>query len=120
MANNDSSKYQIRPWGNFETIYECQLYKVKNITVSSHCRTSYQFHLYRSEHLIIVSGSATVKVEDREILLKKGEHMFIDIGTKHRITNCSGVPLKIVEIQQGSIICEEDIVRIEDDYGRVG
>jgi len=106
------------PWGTWEVLADAPGYKVKRITVNAGHRLSYQKHLRRAEHWFIVRGIATVTLDGREIELMPGNH--IDIGPEipHRITNRGDETVVIIEVQQGTYCGEDDIIRLEDDYGR--
>ncbi|OGF59936.1 MAG: hypothetical protein A2Y62_07735 [Candidatus Fischerbacteria bacterium RBG_13_37_8] len=106
-----------RPWGNWRIIEEHAHYKIKAITVAPHQRLSLQLHHKRCEHWIVVQGKALITKDNKEILLKTYEHIDIPSETPHRITNNTDESVVIIEIQYG--VCDEnDIIRIEDDYGR--
>jgi len=107
-----------RPWGNFENLLDADFTKVKIITVSPGQRPSYQYHHKRSEHWVIVEGKAVVVLDDEEINLTVGEHIFIPVGAKHRVENRSDEDLKFIEVQCGTYFGEDDIVRLSDDYKR--
>ncbi len=107
-----------RPWGNWKILKEGENYKIKIITINPHQRLSLQFHKERSEHWIVIEGNGLITIENNEYPAKCNDHFFIPGNTPHRITNCSDTLLKIIEIQYGN--CDEDdIIRLEDDYGRV-
>ena len=93
-------------------------YKVKRITVLPGQRLSYQKHFKRQEHWIIVEGQALVTLDGRDIALKTGEYIDIPMESAHRIANPGSVPLVFIEVQRGSYFGEDDIVRLQDDYGR--
>jgi len=108
-----------RPWGSFTVLDEGRSYKVKRITVNAKKRLSLQEHKHRCEYWIIVDGDAVITIGDNQYLLKTGEMRFIPAGTKHRLGNPSDKPLKVIEIQIGEYLGEDDIIRYEDDFGRV-
>lgn len=110
--------FENRPWGKFEILKDQEYYKSKIIRVDAGQKISYQSHAKRSEHWIIVKGEATVVLDDKEIPLKTGQHIFIPQGAKHRIINNSNAAVEFVEVQVGSYFGEDDIVRYQDDYGR--
>jgi mannose-6-phosphate isomerase-like protein (cupin superfamily) len=110
---------EIRPWGSFTTIHESPGCKVKTIEVEPGNRLSYQSHMFRDERWIIVDGSAGVILEGIRRIMGRGETVFIGRGQRHRLDNPGPVPLMIVEVQLGESLEEDDIVRYEDDYGRV-
>ncbi len=107
------------PWGTWEVLADGPGYKVKRITVNSGHRLSYQKHCRRSEHWIFVRGTATVTIDGRETELKSGGHIEIACESAHRIANRGGEKVVLIEVQQGSYCEEDDIVRYEDDYGRI-
>lgn len=106
-----------RPWGSY-TLLEEDGYKIKKIVVKPGKRMSLQRHYHRSEHWIVVRGTARIYVDGKEILLRPGESTFVPAGSLHRIENPGKVPLEIIEVQIGEYLEEDDIERIEDDYGR--
>lgn len=107
-----------RPWGGWVTLDEGAGFKVKRIEVNPHSRLSYQTHEHRSEHWAIISGKATCVVDGEIIVAGPGESIDVEIGQAHRITNQQDEPLVLVEVQMGHYTGEDDIVRLEDDYGR--
>lgn len=107
-----------RPWGSFTTLEEGSHFKIKSITVNPHAKLSLQSHLYRSEHWVVVSGTATVTNGEDVFLVDTNESTYIPAGIKHRLENNTEVPLVIIEVQTGSILKEDDIQRFEDSYGR--
>ncbi len=116
----NSPKFDRRPWGNFTTLDENTDFKVKRIEVTPMKRLSYQKHAHRSEHWFIVRGIAKVTLNGEEILVKKGEHVNIPVGTAHRVENPDPEELLVfIETQTGDYFGEDDIVRIEDDFGRI-
>ena len=110
--------YEVRPWGCFEVLAEHAGYKVKRITVANGGRLSLQSHRHRSEHWTVVSGIATVTVDER--IAKLGPQQSIDIpcGAKHRLESLDGGPAVVVEVQFGDYLGEDDIIRYDDIYGR--
>lgn len=107
-----------RPWGHYENLLERDDHKVKEIIVKPGKRLSLQKHRRRAEHWTVVSGEALVTVGEREIPLKPGQSVDIPKGEVHRIMNPGGVPLVFIEVQMGDYFGEDDIIRLEDDYGR--
>ncbi len=107
-----------RPWGNYETIDMAPRYQVKRITVKPGAKLSLQKHYHRAEHWTVVAGSAIVTKGEEEILLKEDESIYIPLGTMHRLENPGKIPLDLIEVQSGSYLGEDDIVRFEDVYGR--
>ena len=107
-----------RPWGAYQRIDIGARFQVKRITVKPGGRLSLQKHHHRSEHWVVVSGTAEVTVGDKVMELHENESTYIPIGEIHRLANPGKVPLEIIEVQVGSYTGEDDIVRIEDVYGR--
>ncbi len=107
-----------RPWGNYKTISEDKNWKVKIIIVYPGQSLSLQKHNHRSEHWVIVKGTAKVEIDNKEITLKENESTYIPLGSKHRLSNIDNTLLKLVEIQSGSYLGEDDIIRFKDIYGR--
>jgi mannose-6-phosphate isomerase len=107
-----------RPWGFYEILLDTSYTKVKQITVNPGQRLSYQYHNQRKECWTIVRGSATIILDDEKVFRNQGESITISLGAKHRIINETDEPLVFVEVQTGESFEEEDIIRIEDDYGR--
>lgn len=111
-------KKGFRPWGYYQTLSEGSGFKVKRIIVKSHSSLSLQLHNQRSEHWIVIKGVAMIQKGEEILELKTGESTFIPIQTKHRIMNQTDISLEIIEVQMGNYVGEDDIVRIQDDYGR--
>ena len=107
-----------RPWGWYETVSEVSGNKVKRIRVHPGQKLSLQKHHQRAEHWVVVQGTARVTVGEREVDLLPGQHIDIAIGEVHRLANLTTDPVEIVEVQFGSYLGEDDIVRLQDDYGR--
>ncbi|MFH1017276.1 MAG: phosphomannose isomerase type II C-terminal cupin domain [Pseudomonadota bacterium] len=107
------------PWGRWEVLLDEPSYKVKRITVNSGKRLSYQKHARRREHWMVVEGEAVVTLDGRAARLKQGEAIDIPAGTAHRVANEGSAPLVFIEIQTGNYFGEDDIVRLEDDFGRI-
>ena len=116
-ANSHEKVY--RPWGNYLPIENGINWKVKRIEVKPNCALSLQMHKYRAEHWIVVSGKAFVEIENKELNLIENQSTFIPLGSKHRLSNKTNRPLVIIEVQSGSYLGEDDIIRFEDNYGRV-
>ena len=110
--------YEERPWGSFEHLLDEDYCKVKRIIVLPQCRLSYQFHYKRSEAWVIVKGIATVTLDGKETEYKEGEIVDIPVGMKHRVQNKGTEDLIFIETQTGTYFGEDDIVRLDDDYGR--
>lgn len=107
-----------RPWGNYESIDQGQRYQVKRLTVNPGASLSLQMHHHRAEHWIVVSGTAKVTRGDKTFLLGENESTYIPLGVKHRLENTGAITLEIIEVQSGSYLGEDDIVRFEDIYNR--
>ena len=107
-----------RPWGSYEGIDAGARYQVKRLTVNPGCKLSLQMHHHRAEHWIVVSGTARITRGDEEILLTENQSTYIPLGTKHRLENPGLVPLQLIEVQSGSYLGEDDIVRFADDWNR--
>jgi mannose-1-phosphate guanylyltransferase/mannose-6-phosphate isomerase len=107
-----------RPWGSYEGIDVGARYQVKRITVNPRASLSLQMHHHRAEHWIVVKGTARVTRGDEVFLVSENESTYIPIGTRHRLDNPGTIPLEMIEVQSGSYLGEDDIVRFEDIYGR--
>ena len=107
-----------RPWGSYDGIDSGERFQVKRIVVNPGAALSLQMHHHRAEHWIVVSGSARVTCDDRVFLLAENQSTYIPLGSKHRLENPGKVPLELIEVQSGSYLGEDDIVRFEDVYGR--
>jgi len=118
-ANIDTSpKFDRRPWGTFTVLDEGESFKVKRIEVLPGKRLSYQKHAQRAEHWFVVQGTAKVTLDDREITVSAGEAIDIAVGSAHRVENPGKDLLVFIEVQRGSYLGEDDIVRLQDDFGR--
>ncbi len=107
-----------RPWGKYDSIDNGFRYQVKRITVKPGASLSKQMHHHRAEHWIVVSGTAIVEVDEKETLLSENQSIYIPLGATHRLTNPGKVSLELIEVQSGSYLGEDDIVRFNDVYGR--
>ncbi len=112
-------KKGFRPWGDYESIIKEKKWQVKLINVKPGESLSLQKHKYRSEHWIVVSGIAKVTIDESEKILKENQNAYIPLGAKHRLSNPGETNLKIIEVQSGSYLGEDDIERFEDNYGRI-
>jgi mannose-6-phosphate isomerase len=112
-------QFDERPWGSFTVLDEAEGYKVKRLEVLPGKRLSYQKHARRAEHWFVVCGTAKVTLDDREIILRPGEAIDIPIGAAHRVENPGAERLVFIEVQRGSYLGEDDIVRLQDDFGRI-
>ena len=108
-----------RPWGGFLVLEDRPTHKVKRIWVDPGQRLSYQKHLRRSEHWIILEGTARITLDGKEIVSGQGESVDISLEAAHRIENIGDTQLTLIEVQRGDYFGEDDIVRLEDDYGRI-
>ena len=109
-----------RPWGSYESLIVGEGFQVKRIVVNPGQQLSLQMHHHRAEHWVVVRGTAEVVNGDETLLLKEDQSTYIPIGAKHRLTNPGKFPLELIEVQSGSYLGEDDIVRFEDVYGRSG
>ena len=109
-----------RPWGTFEGMDQGERFQVKRLTVKPGATLSLQMHHHRAEHWIVVSGTARVTCDDKEFLLSENQSTYIPIGMRHRLENPGAIPLEIIEVQSGSYLGEDDIVRFDDVYNRAG
>lgn len=109
-----------RPWGSYDGVDAGERFQVKRIVVNPGAALSLQMHHHRAEHWIVVSGTARVTRGDTEYLVSENESTFIPLGTRHRLENPGRVPLEMIEVQSGSHLAEDDIVRFDDVYGRQG
>jgi mannose-1-phosphate guanylyltransferase/mannose-6-phosphate isomerase len=107
-----------RPWGSYDSITSGARFQVKTLNVKPGAEMSLQMHHHRAEHWIVVSGTARITRGDEVFLLEENESTYIPIGTRHRIENPGKIPLHMIEVQSGSYLGEDDIVRFEDKYGR--
>jgi mannose-1-phosphate guanylyltransferase/mannose-6-phosphate isomerase len=107
-----------RPWGSYQSLDEGNRYQVKRIVVKAGGRLSLQMHHHRAEHWVIVRGTARVTVGDEVKTLHENESIYIPIGSRHRLENPGKIDLELIEVQTGSYLGEDDIIRIEDDYRR--
>jgi len=113
-----SPKFDRRPWGTFTVIDEGENFKVKRIEVLPGKRLSYQKHAQRAEHWVVVQGTAKVTLDDRDIIVTTGQAIDIAVGSAHRVENPRDELLIFIEVQRGSYLGEDDIVRLQDDFGR--
>ncbi len=108
-----------RPWGHYDSVDRGERYQVKRICVLPGECLSLQMHYHRAEHWIVVSGTAKVICDDKELILSENQSTYIPLGVKHSLANPGKVPLELIEVQSGSYLGEDDIVRFEDRYGRL-
>ena len=109
-----------RPWGSYQTINLGARFQVKRITVNPGARLSLQKHHHRAEHWVVVEGTAIVTCDDQEIMLTENQSTYLPLGATHRLDNPGKIPLELIEVQSGSYLGEDDIVRFDDVYGRSG
>ncbi|MFZ4761642.1 MAG: mannose-1-phosphate guanylyltransferase/mannose-6-phosphate isomerase [Alphaproteobacteria bacterium] len=114
-----SHKRVYRPWGFYEGLEHGDRFQVKRIMVKPGAKLSLQKHHHRAEHWIVVNGTAIVTRDNEELMLKENESIYIPLGAVHRLENPGKIPLNLIEVQSGGYLGEDDIVRIEDNYGRV-
>lgn len=108
-----------RPWGSYECIDSEERFQVKRITVNPGASLSLQKHYHRSEHWIVVTGTARITKGDENFILSENQSTYIPLGIKHRLENPGKIPLELIEVQSGSYLGEDDITRYDDTYGRV-
>ncbi|MGI9065380.1 MAG: phosphomannose isomerase type II C-terminal cupin domain [Pyrinomonadaceae bacterium] len=117
-AIDNSPRFDQRPWGTFTVLDEGDGFKVKRIEVFPGKRLSYQKHSQRAEHWVVVQGTAKVTLDDREIVVEVGQAIDIRVGSAHRVENPGEQTLIFIEVQRGNYLGEDDIVRLQDDFGR--
>lgn len=115
---DNSPLFDRRPWGSFTVLDQGNGYKVKRIEVLPGKRLSYQKHARRAEHWFVVTGVATVTLDGAEVITRAGEAIDISVGAAHRVANFGDELLVFIEVQQGDYLGEDDIIRLEDDFGR--
>lgn len=115
----DEHTTMYRPWGSYSVLGEGPGYKMKKIVVNPGQQLSLQLHYHRSEHWIVIGGTAQVTIGDTQHMVHKNQSIFVPQTTKHRLENPGKLPLEIIEIQNGEYLGEDDIVRFEDNYGRI-
>lgn len=116
--SDNSPRFDRRPWGTFTVLDEGDGFKVKRIEVLPGKRLSYQKHAQRAEHWVVVNGTAKVTLDDREIIVETGQAVDIAVGSAHRVENPGRELLVFIEVQRGNYLGEDDIVRLQDDFGR--
>jgi mannose-1-phosphate guanylyltransferase/mannose-6-phosphate isomerase len=107
-----------RPWGSYTVLEESRFYKIKRVSVSPGKRLSLQLHNHRSEHWIVVSGTAEIQLGGESSILNPNESTFVRAGVRHRLANPGETALEVIEVQSGDYLGEDDIVRFDDEYGR--
>ncbi len=120
QGRDESTTHKVvyRPWGSYETICLSERFQVKKIVVNPGQKLSLQMHHHRAEHWIVVQGTAEVTCEDKVFALCEDQSTYIPLGHKHRLENPGKIPLELIEVQSGSYLGEDDIVRFDDVYGR--
>jgi mannose-1-phosphate guanylyltransferase/mannose-6-phosphate isomerase len=114
----ENHRLAYRPWGHYDSIDKGDRFQVKRITVKPGASLSLQMHHHRAEHWVVVKGTAEVTCDGNVSLFSENQSTFIPVGKKHRLRNPGCVPLEIIEIQSGSYLGEDDIVRFDDQYDR--
>jgi mannose-1-phosphate guanylyltransferase/mannose-6-phosphate isomerase len=109
----------LRPWGAYESIDSEDRFQVKRLTVNPGASLSMQLHYHRAEHWVVVKGTARIMCGEKTFMLSENQSTYIPVGIRHRLENPGKIPLEIIEVQSGGYLGEDDIVRFEDDYGRV-
>jgi mannose-1-phosphate guanylyltransferase/mannose-6-phosphate isomerase len=109
-----------RPWGSYDSLENGHRFQVKRLSVKPGAQLSLQMHHHRAEHWVVVSGTARITRGDETFILEENQSTYIPIGVRHRIENPGKIPLQVIEVQSGSYLGEDDIVRFEDRYGREG
>jgi mannose-1-phosphate guanylyltransferase/mannose-6-phosphate isomerase len=124
MLNNtrreepSSHRKVYRPWGWYDCIDEGECFKVKRISVKPGASLSLQRHEHRAEHWVVVKGTAEIINDNKALVLSENESTYIPLGAIHRLTNPGETELEIIEVQSGKYLGEDDIIRIDDNYGR--
>ncbi len=118
LNKDNNPEYDERPWGNFTVLDEGEGFKVKRIEVLPEKRLSYQKHARRAEHWFVIKGTAHVTLDGNVIVVENGDAVDIPLGAAHRVENKGAELLVFVEVQRGDYLGEDDIVRLEDDFGR--
>lgn len=114
-----SHRQVYRPWGHYDSVDSGERYQVKRILVTPGQKLSVQMHHHRSEHWIVVAGTAKVSMNGVETLVTENQSVYIPVGTIHSLENPGKIPLEIIEVQSGAYLREDDIIRYSDNYGRV-
>jgi mannose-1-phosphate guanylyltransferase/mannose-1-phosphate guanylyltransferase/mannose-6-phosphate isomerase len=118
-GEHQTHRHVYRPWGSYEGVERGERFQVKRIIVKPGEKLSLQMHHHRAEHWIVVSGTAEVTVNDEVSLVSENESVYIPLGAMHRLHNPGRIPLHLIEVQSGPYLGEDDIVRVEDIYGRM-
>ena len=117
-SESDIHREVFRPWGKYDAIDQGSNYQVKKLTVKPGAGLSLQRHRHRAEHWVVVSGTAKVRKGEQEFLLEENQSTYIAVGEVHRLENPGKEDLELIEVQSGSYLGEDDIVRLEDHYSR--
>jgi mannose-1-phosphate guanylyltransferase/mannose-6-phosphate isomerase len=117
-SEHEAHRKMFTPWGSYEGIERGERFQVKRIIVKSGRQLSLQMHHHRAEHWIVVSGTAHVTVGEEVKMVAENESVYIPLGANHRIENRGRIPLHFIEVQSGAYLGEDDIVRLDDPYGR--
>lgn len=117
-GENKVKEFDRRPWGTYTVLEEGRTFKVKRIEVLPGKRLSYQKHAQRAEHWFVVEGTAKVTLDGSDVIVSAGEAVDIPMGSAHRVENPGDEDLIFIEVQRGNYLGEDDIVRLEDDFGR--
>jgi mannose-1-phosphate guanylyltransferase/mannose-6-phosphate isomerase len=118
-SQTDNHRKVYRPWGHYDSVDQGEHFQVKRIVVKPGGRLSMQMHHHRAEHWIVVSGTALVTRGEETMTLIANQSTYIPLGVKHRLENLGNVDLELIEVQSGSYLGEDDIVRFDDIYGRI-
>ena len=118
LVSTSVAATELRPWGSFTVLEEGRGYKIKRIEVKPGHRLSLQMHHHRSEHWIVLSGTARVLCDGKELTLYNNQSTYVPQCTQHRLENPGVIPLVLIEVQNGDYLGEDDIVRFQDDYNR--
>ena len=122
LANRSQATWHrkvFRPWGNYDSVDAGPRFQVKRIVVKPGAQLSLQMHHHRAEHWIVVSGTAKVTCDDKVFMLSENQSTYIPLGSKHRLENPGNIALELIEVQSGSYLGEDDIIRFDDVYGRM-
>jgi mannose-1-phosphate guanylyltransferase/mannose-6-phosphate isomerase len=118
ITQAESFRKEHKPWGWFEILSKGNFFQVKRIFIKPNNSISLQSHKYRSEHWVVVSGNAKVTINDKICNITKGESVFVPLGAIHRLENTKATPVTLIEVQTGTYLGEDDIVRYQDQYSR--
>ncbi len=118
-SEGENNKKIYRPWGSYTSIEDGPTWQVKRLDIKSNASLSLQKHKYRSEHWVVVNGTAKVEIDENITILKKNQSIFVPLGSKHRLSNPYDAPLELIEVQSGTYLGEDDIERFDDIYGRI-